>query len=238
MDNDDDAILAVQLGLGHRFQDISLLVDALTHSSFAHERAGQARGDNERLEYMGDAVLQWAVSALLLERFPAATAGELTRRRADLVCEDGLAQIARAIGVGPGMRLGKGEQRSGGRDKPRLLASAFEACIAAVFLDAGGEVSMRVCRAIFEARLEHIAPGARDFKTRFQEALQGRGERPPVYELVTAAGPDHARTFQVAVCVDGQELGRGEGRSKLEAEQAAAERALQNLPARPPDSRT
>jgi ribonuclease-3 len=233
LDTDEDALIAVQNGLGHHFADPSLLIDALTHSSFAHERAGQARGDNERLEYMGDAVLQWAVSALLLERFPAATAGELTRRRADLVCEDGLAQIARSIGVGPGLRLGKGEQRSGGRDKPRLLASAFEACMAAVFLDAGAEVAMTVCRALFEVRLERLAPGARDFKTRFQEALQSRGERPPVYELLAVSGPDHARSFQVAVRIDGQELGRGEGRSKLEAEQAAAERALQQLGPQP-----
>jgi ribonuclease-3 len=225
----EDALRDVQVGLGHQFRDDALLIDALTHSSFAHERSGQTRGDNERLEYMGDAVLQWAVSALLLERFPLATAGELTRRRADLVCEDGLAQIGRVVGIGPAMRLGKGEQRSGGRDKPRLLASAFEACVAAVYLDAGADVTMRVCRALFEERLEHIAPGARDFKTRMQEALQRSGGRPPVYELIAVTGPDHARNFEVAVRLDGQELGRGEGRSKLEAEQAAAEQALEKL---------
>jgi ribonuclease-3 len=225
----DESIQAVQQGLGHQFRDPLLLIDALTHSSFAHERAGQARCDNERLEYMGDAVLQWAVSALLLERFPLATAGELTRRRADLVCEDGLAEIARDVSIGPGMRLGKGEQRSGGRDKPRLLASAFEACVAAIYLDGGAEVAQRVCRTLFEARLEQIAPGARDFKTRMQESLQRSGARPPVYELVAMSGPDHARSFQVAIRLDGQELGRGEGRSKLEAEQAAAAQALQKL---------
>jgi ribonuclease III len=226
-------IRAVEAGLGHVFRDIELLFDALTHSSFAHERAGLARTDNERLEFMGDAVLQWAVSAVLVERFPEATAGELTRRRADLVCEQGLAQIAQAVGVGPALRLGRGEERSGGRDKPRLLASALEACIAAVYLDAGGEVAMAVCRALFEARLEHLAPGARDFKTRVQEALQRRGQRPPSYELVAVRGPDHARMFEVAARLDGQELGRGEGRSKLEAEQAAAERALATLEVAP-----
>jgi ribonuclease-3 len=225
----DDAIRAVQVGLGHDFRDGQLLIDALTHSSYANERAGSARTDNERLEYMGDAVLQWAVSAVLLERYPAATAGELTRRRADLVCEDGLAQIARSLFVGPGLRLGRGEERSGGRDKPRLLASALEACIAAVYLDAGADAAMSVCRALFEQRLEQSAPGARDFKTRVQEALQRRGLRPPSYELVTVSGPDHARSFEVAVRSDGQELGRGAGRSKLEAEQAAAQLALQTL---------
>lgn len=227
----DDVIAAVEVGLGHDFRDGLLLIDALTHSSYANERSGLARTDNERLEYMGDAVLQWAVSAVLLERFPVATAGELTRRRADLVCEEGLAQIARSVGVGPGLRLGRGEERSGGRDKPRLLASALEACIAAVYLDAGADAAMSVCRALFEQRLEHSAPGARDFKTRVQEALQRRGQRPPSYELLTVRGPDHARSFEVAIRLDGQELGRGEGRSKLEAEQAAAERALETLEA-------
>jgi ribonuclease-3 len=225
----EDTIAAVEAGLQHAFADRALLLDALTHSSFAHERPTLARADYERLEYMGDAVLQWAVSALLFDRYPGATAGELTRRRADLVCEEGLAHIARAIGVGPGLRLGRGEERSGGRDKPRLLASALEACVAAVYLDAGTDAAMHVCRALFEQRLERMAPGARDFKTRMQEALQRRGQKPPSYELLAVTGPDHARSFQVAICSDGQELGRGEGRSKLEAEQAAAELALQAL---------
>jgi ribonuclease-3 len=225
----DDTILAVEAGLGYSFADRLLLMDALTHSSFAHERPELSRTDNDRLEYMGDAVLQWAVSALLLERFGEATAGELTRRRADLVCEEGLAHIARAVGVGPGLRLGRGEERSGGRDKPRLLASALEAVIAAVYLDGGADASMAVCRALFETRLLQMAPGARDFKTRMQEVLQRRGQRPPSYELLSVRGPDHARCFEVALRLDGEELGRGEGRSKLEAEQAAAERALEKL---------
>ncbi len=229
----DDAIRAIQAGLGHAFREGTVLLDALTHSSFAHERPELARTDNERLEFMGDAVLQWAVSALLLERFPGATAGELTRRRADLVCEEGLAQIARDVGIGPGLRLGRGEERSGGRDKPRLLASALEACIAAIYLDAGGEVAMTACRALFEQRLERMAPGARDFKTRVQESLQRSGQRPPSYELAAVRGPDHARVFEVALMVDGRELGRGEGRSKLEAEQAAAELALAALRGKP-----
>ena len=225
----DDAAREVQVGLGHEFRDPALLLDALTHTSFAHERPEMARTDNERLEYLGDAVLQWAVSSLLCERFNQATAGELTRRRADLVCEEGLAQIARVIGVGGAMRLGRGEERSGGRDKPRLLSSALEACIAAVYLDGGDEVAVRVCRALFEPRLEHAAPGARDFKTRLQETLQRRGQRPPSYELASVQGPDHARSFEVAIRVDGSEVGRGGGRSKLEAEQAAAEQALLTL---------
>jgi ribonuclease-3 len=147
------------------------------------------------------------------------------------VCEEGLAHIGRGVGIGPGLRLGRGEERSGGRDKPRLLASALEACVAAVYVDGGAEAAMRVCRTLFEQRLEHIAPGARDFKTRVQEELQRRGQRPPSYELVTMQGPDHARSFEVAVRLGGKELGRGAGRSKLEAEQAAAKLALDALTA-------
>jgi ribonuclease-3 len=222
----DDTIERIESGLGHSFDDKQLLLDALTHRSFAHERAGLARTDNERLEFLGDAVLQWAISALLFERFPQATAGELTRRRADLVCEEGLAELGNALGLGTGLRLGKGEERSGGREKPRLLASALEACIAAIYVDGGTDAAMDVCRSLFETRLAQGAPGARDFKTRVQEALQRRGQPPPSYEIVAMRGPDHARSFEVALQLNGEELGRGEGKSKLEAEQLAAERAL------------
>jgi ribonuclease-3 len=235
VDDLDDTMMGVQAGLGHEFRDRALLSDALTHRSFLHERANLARTDNERLEYLGDAVLQWAISALLCERYPDAPAGELTRRRADLVCEEGLARIAREIGVGPGMRVGRGEERSGGREKPRLLSSALEACIAAVYLDGGTQAALAVCHTLFDGPMAHSAPGSRDFKTRVQETLQQQGQRPPSYVLLALTGPDHARNFEVAVCLDGEELGRGEGRSKLEAEQAAAERALVGLEAaRPP----
>ena len=146
-----------------------------------------------------------------------------------MVCEEGLARIARELGIGAGLRLGRGEERSGGREKSRLLSDALEACIAALYLDAGSEITLGVCRALFEARLEHEAPGARDFKTRVQEALQQRGQKPPSYALLNLTGPEHVRRFEVSVSVDGDEVGRGEGRSKLEAEQAAAERALIKL---------
>ncbi len=229
MADTDPTILAVEKALMHAFDDIGLLEDALTHSSFANEKPKIARTDNERLEFMGDAVLQWVVSDLLWERFPGADAGEMTRRRADLVCEEGLAEIARAVGVGEGLRLGKGEARTGGREKPRLLASALEACVAAVYLDGGTAAAVRTCRELFWDRLDGSAPGARDFKTRLQEALQRSGRRPPVYQLLETTGPDHQRLFAVAVLVDDSEHGRARGRSKLEAEQAAAEIALENL---------
>ncbi len=225
----EEGLATLSDALGHRFADGMLLKHAVTHSSFANERPLLAPSDNERLEYLGDAVLQWATSVLLWERFPGATAGEMTRRRADLVCEDGLAQLARELELGKVLRLGRGEERSGGREKSRLLASALEACVAAVYLDGGSQAAMRLCRALFESRLEHGRPGERDFKTRVQELLQRRAQRPPSYELITTQGPDHARTFEVSLRLDGSELARGEGRSKLEAEQRAAESYISSL---------
>jgi len=220
--------------LGHSFGDERLLVDALTHSSYRNEKAAEVRSDNERLEFLGDAVLQWVVSALLWEHFPSASAGEMTRRRADLVCEDGLARIAIDLGLGAGLRLGKGEERSGGRDKPRLLASALEALVAAVFLDAGNDVALRVCRQMFTTPIAERAPGARDFKTRLQELLQSRGQKLPIYEVKNTTGPDHARQYHVTIMIDGNAFTDGQGRSKLEAEQLAAQLALDLLNA-PPD---
>ena len=229
MTEDSDGSRAVREALGHVFADQQLLEDALTHSSFANEKPNLAPNDNERLEFMGDAILQWTVSALLWERFPDASAGEMTRRRADLVCEEGLADIARDMDMGRCLKLGRGEERSGGREKPRLLSSALEACIAAVYLDGGSEAAMDVCRELFGRRIADSQPGARDFKTRVQESLQRRGKKPPRYALLEMKGPDHARSFHVAIMIEGSSLGEGVGRSKLEAEQAAAERALEAL---------
>lgn len=225
MKDTSESITQVARALGHDFQNAELLREALTHSSYANERPKLAPEDNDRLEFMGDAVLQWAVSALLWEKFPKASAGELTRRRADLVCENGLARIARSVGIGEGLLLGKGEERSGGRNKSRLLASAFEACIAAVFLDAGTEVTLQVCRVLFDQYLDDQSPGASDYKTRVQEFLQRQGQQPPQYNVIASKGPDHDRSFKVIISTDEGLNAIGNGRSKLEAEQEAA-RAL------------
>jgi ribonuclease-3 len=228
--SDYPATLArIAAALGHTFNDVELLIDALTHSSFRNEKPAIVRSDNERLEFLGDAVLQWVVSTLIWTSFPNATAGEMTRRRADLVCETGLARVAREVGLGEGMRLGKGEERSGGRLKPRLLSSALEAAVAAVYLDAGTDAAMRVCRNLFTSAIADDSPGARDYKTRLQELLQSRGQRPPTYETTDARGPAHARSYRVVLKVETELLGEGEGRSKLEAEQAAAERVMRLL---------
>jgi len=227
---DYQATLArIAAALGHSFRDRELLIDALTHSSYRNEKPATVRSDNERLEFLGDAVLQWVVSTLIFTSFPQATAGEMTRRRADLVCEQGLARVAREVGLGEGLRLGKGEERSGGRLKPRLLSSALEAAVAAVYLDAGTDAAMLVCQRLFASSIADDSPGARDYKTRLQELLQSRGQRPPIYETADARGPAHARSYRVVVRVDTELLGEGEGRSKLEAEQSAAEYVLRLL---------
>lgn len=229
MPEEEDLITAVEAALGYRFSDRNLLVDALTHRSFAHEKPKQARTDNDRLEFLGDAVLQWSVSTLLCERFESATAGELTRQRADLVCEDGLAAIAVDLNIPSALRLGRGELRSGGRDKPRLLASALEACVAAVFLDGGAQAAHQLCESLFVPRLKHAALGDKDFKSQLQEHLQQQSRPRPVYSVESTSGPDHAREFQVALQIEGETVARGQGRSKSEAEQAAAQLALQEL---------
>lgn len=223
----------VARALGHAFSDISLLRDALTHRSYANERPKLAPHDNERLEFLGDSVVGLVVSTLLWERFPEAPEGELTRRRADLVCEAALAGIAAEIGIGAALRLGRGEERSGGRDKPRLLASALEACFAAIYLDASVDEAMRVGRVLFAGRIDRSAPGAGDFKSRVQERVQSTHGITPRYELLSSEGPDHERVFRVAVKLRDRVLGEGEGRSKGEAEQAAAEVAWRGLEAEP-----
>lgn len=220
------AELALGRLLGHEFCDETLIKQAVTHRSFVHERPDLAPAHNETLEFLGDSVVGLAAAVLLRQRFPDAREGELTRRRADLVCERTLARIAQDLDLGASLRLGKGEEKSGGRQKARLLASALEACIAAVLLDAGIEPALAVASRLLEPYVDVMAPGEGDFKSRVQEHLQAAGRGTPRYELVGHEGPEHARTFHVGISAEGSELARGEGRSKLEAEQAAARAAL------------
>lgn len=217
--------------LGHPFRDAALLEAALTHRSYVHEHPDLAGQHNERLEFLGDAVFGIAAAMLLHERFPEAREGELTRRRADLVNERALAAIAGSLGLGGALRLGRGEAQSGGRSKPRLLASALEACIAAIYLDAGIEPALAIARALITPRIDAAQPGEYDFKSRLQELLQARGEPTPRYEIERTEGPEHQRTFHVAITSRaGTLLGRGSGRTKLDAEQAAARAALEAAP--------
>jgi ribonuclease-3 len=222
----DEATEALCSALGYSFADTSLLQDALTHRSFKNENPEDLSSDNERLEFLGDAVVNLVAASLLYVQFPDAKEGELTRRRADLVSEKGLAEAAEAVGVGAAMRLGKGEEKSGGREKPRLLSSALEACIGAIFSDGGADAAFAAAHRIFEPRLHTAAPGHRDAKSRAQEWAQANLGGTPSYRILSSEGPDHEREFTVALELDDEQVATGVGRSKVEAEQAAAAAAL------------
>jgi ribonuclease-3 len=222
--------------LEHRFRDPSLLRQALVHRSYAHENPEKAAGDNERLEFLGDAVLSVTMAHLLVERFPDLNEGDLSRLRASLVNERRLAQVGRAMGLGRLLLLGKGEEQSGGRRKPSLIADAVEAVLGAVYLDGGLEAAFRVVRKFLGPLLEEEAEAAdplrtldKDFKTRLQEITQARFRRTPAYAVEGEDGPDHDKTFHVAVILDDRVLARGSGKSKKAAEQDAARKAVERL---------
>ncbi len=223
-----DTFEELALRLGHTFSDIGLLKTALTHRSFAHEARGNIE-NNERMEFLGDAILAAASSIHLYQVLDSASEGELTRRRSDLVRERTLAQIARQKGVGEALRLGRGESRSGGAEKPRLLASALEACIAAIFLDAGLETALRLTQDLITRYVRDGGDDAFDAKSRLQEVTQAHWGIPPTYTLNEANGPDHDRWFVVQVGISDRLLGNGEGPSKVEAEQRAAQAAIEHL---------
>ncbi|MEW6427816.1 MAG: ribonuclease III [Thermodesulfobacteriota bacterium] len=223
-----EELAGVEHALGYRFCRRELLVQALTHSSYRaeHRRAGQA--DNERLEFLGDAVLDTVVSALLYESYPDASEGQLTERRAQLVNTAQLARVAGQLGIDGFLLLGQGEADSGGRRKRSILGSAYEALVGAVFLDGGFAAAAATIRRHFDGLLvtgESEAPLA-DAKSRLQEILQARHNQTPSYVLEEASGPDHHRQFTVSVCFAGAVLGTGKGRSKKEAEKKAAAAAL------------
>jgi ribonuclease-3 len=216
--------------LGHRFADPRLLEEALTHKSFLNENVAPGRRHNERLEFLGDAVLGLCIGHLLMERFPDVREGELAMIRAQIVNETHLADVATQLGLGEWLFLGRGEEQTGGRRKPSLLADACEATLAAVYLDGGFPAAFTTVRRLFEPRFAALeTPGRSDFKTRLQERAQAMLRETPRYSVVEEKGPDHEKTFVVAVLVGGKELARGEGRSKKEAEQRAANAALETI---------
>ena len=217
--------------LKYRFRDTGLLERALTHRSSAHEAAAGG-GDYERMEFLGDALLGLLVAEWLLDRHPEANEGELTRLMASVVSTRPLARTARELGLGGALRLGRGEEESGGRDKPSLLADAFESVLAAVYLDGGLRPARAFVRRHLKAQILAAGGGhglGEDFKTRLQEAAQARWRLTPRYRLAGSTGPDHARTFSAEVLIGGRVAGRGEGSSRKDAEQDAARRALEEL---------
>lgn len=219
----------LQEKIGYRFSNRDLLGEALTHKSYSNEQVAGNAPHNERLEFLGDAVLELAISERAFDAFPDFPEGELTRVRAELVSEASLARVARVLDLGAGLRLGRGEERTGGRDKPSLLADALEALLGAVFCDGGFAAARQVVGRLFGAALDAAARRklGSDYKTRLQELLQGTRGRAPRYRLVEASGPDHQRSYRVEVLCGEEVLGAGSGRSKKAAEQAAARQALE-----------
>lgn len=224
--SENTVLLELEAALGHVFRDRGLLVEALTHRSRANEGGKKGAPDNERLEFLGDALLGLVAAEWLAELYPNADEGELTKRRAATVNGQVLAELARELGIGHALRLGKGEERTGGRDKARLLASAFEACLAAIYRDAGFEVARACLRRVLAERIGRATAGHEDYKTRLQEHVQDALRTRPQYDVVAIDGPEHAREFVVSLLLEGEELSRARGRSKVEAEQEAARLAL------------
>jgi ribonuclease III len=209
--------------------DLPHLVEALTHPSFSNEQRGGKRIDNQRLEFLGDAVLGLCVTELLMERFPGAREGELSMMRSTLVNTDALAAWARQVELGAALRVGRGAEAAGEREQTNVLADATEAIVGAVYLDRGLESAQALSRTIIAdplARLTSGSPLGRDPKSELQELVQARGASSPRYRVVGTEGPDHDRVFLVVVEVDGETIGTGRGRSKKLAEQASARAAL------------
>ncbi len=222
---------ALKEKLGFPWRDESLLRLALTHGSFTYEQKKPEIEDNQRLEFLGDAVLELAVSTYLYHKFPGYSEGELTRLRAALVCEPTLVKVAKELDLGKCLLMGRGEERSGGRERPSILADALEALLGAVYLDQGLERASKFILAYLEPILGDILEGkaTRDYKTELQEILQKKASDPVNYVIVNEKGPDHDKIFTAAVVYLGREIGRGVGHSKKEAEQQAARLALEKL---------
>jgi len=213
---------ALETVLGYTFRDPSLLENALRHSSHCNEQGGKL-ADNQRLEFLGDAVLSLTVSHRLMFRFPEAREGDLSVARTQVVSEEGLSDVALKAGIGHWLLLGKGEDKSGGRTKPSILADVFEAIVAAVYLDGGFEAANRLVDRLLNERITNAEiRNFFDFKTRLQETSQARLRATPTYGVVQELGPDHDKQFVVAVTIAGEEWGRAVGKSKKEAEQNAA----------------
>ena len=225
----------LQKVLGVNFDDLSQLRRALTHSSYLNESPGCSWGDNERLEFLGDAVVDFVAAEYLYEAFPEWSEGQLTSERAELVCSATLAGFAREVGLGQYLLLGHGEEQSGGRSRAAMLADSFEAVVGAIFRTHGLEAARSFVLPFLRSRCRGLSNGSapRDAKSRLQEWAQAILRATPTYSTVQEEGPDHARQFTVQVLIQGKVRGQGKGRSKQAAEQAAAVAALEDIPESP-----
>ena len=212
----------------YSFKNKELLFQAFRHPSYVYEKDDIGVSDNQRLEFLGDAVINLAISHLLMESFPEMKEGDLSKYRASLVSENGLYHIARELELGDYLLLGRGEERTNGRKKPSILTDALEALIGAIYLDGGFTNTLKVIGKIFSPSLNKIGLDTpiNDFKSELQENSQETFQSTPDYRLEKETGPDHNKTFYAAVYIKGNVLGRGEGKSKKEAEQKAAKEAL------------
>ena len=219
----------LETAIGYRFQNVQLLQNALTHSSYANERWHNSLLSNERLEFLGDSVLGMLVAEYLFRTFPDRPEGELTRMRADMVCETTLAAAANRIGLGEHLLLGHGEERFGGRQRNSILADAMESVIAACFLDGGIEAALKIVQQFILVEVPVTKLHNADYKTALQELVQQKKNQVLSYALVGQSGPDHDKQFEVDVTLNGETVGHGIGRSKKRAEQEAARAAIERL---------
>ena len=219
----------LETAIGYRFNNITLLQNALTHSSYANERWHDSLKSNERLEFLGDSILGMVVAEHLYRNFPDRPEGELTRMRADMVCENSLANVANRLGLGRHLLLGHGEEQSGGRTRPSILADAVESVIAASFLDGGMDAATGIINRFVLTNVPVTRLQNRDYKTALQELVQQKKNQVLSYALVGESGPDHDKSFQVEVKLNGTVVGAGVGSSKKRAEQDAARVAMERL---------
>ncbi|NIS60697.1 MAG: ribonuclease III [Proteobacteria bacterium] len=224
-----EALSALQGEISYQFNDLDLLNVALTHRSYTNERSGTTYQDNERLEFLGDSVLNVIISHLIMESFPHFREGQLTRLRASLVNQKSLARVSKNLGINQYLLLGKGESRRGGREKSSLVSDAYEALIGAVYLDGGFEKAFRVVEKQFIPLLDRGLTDDGDFKTEVQQISQRLFGCSPRYRLSDVSGPEHDKTFGAEIFIDGRLYGYGSGKNKKEAQQKAAQEALKRI---------
>ena len=217
--------------LNYAFRNPALLQEALNHSSYANEHRAAHLHSNERLEFLGDSVLGFVTAEFLFQRHPEAPEGDLTRIRAALVCEQSLYEVAQRLDLGQYLKMGRGEEGGGGRERTSILADAVEAVFAAVYLDGGMDAARALIhRCLLDAQRESVVEERRrDYKTALQELVQRQADQVLTYHMIGEAGPDHDKTFQAEVQLNGSAIGAGSGHSKKEAEQSAARDALEKM---------
>ena len=219
----------LETAMGYHFRNVTLLRNALTHSSYANEQWHNSLMSNERLEFLGDSILGMVVAGYLYQNYPDCPEGELTRMRADMVCEQALADVADRLSLGTHLLLGHGEEQGGGRKRASILADAVESVIAACFLDGGMDAAKSFIDRFVLCQTPQIGRHNADYKTALQELVQQKKNQSITYVLSGESGPDHNKTFTVTLCINGEPVGEGSGSSKKRAEQEAARVALDKL---------